>query len=84
MLGDVSLKQLKDAVGFAPRDAVSLYVAQGDQKFQQLLLDASLAEYEMAENSLKEFTEESYIDQLDVIEKRYVLDALKAFFNLSF
>lgn len=63
---------------------MSLYVAQGDQKFQQLLLDASLAEYEMAENSLKEFTEESYIDQLDVIEKRYVIDALKAFFNLSF
>ena len=55
---------------------MSLHITQGDQKFKQHLPDASLVDYEIAGNNLKEFTEESYIDQLDVIEKRYVAAAL--------
>jgi hypothetical protein len=54
---------------------VSLYITQGDQNLKQHLPDASLADYEIAGNNLNEFTKESYIDQLDVIEKRYVYAA---------
>ncbi len=56
------------------KDVAALRVTQGDHNFKRHLLDASMTVYEIASKNLQDVTVEQYIDQLDIIEKRW--DAL--------